>query len=503
MIGTPTSPRRSRPYAFLIGVLCGVVVTGLVLPMVVGERPPSADAGSAGPAAIGLPGDDQLPDATDDGVDRAGTPRAGSDAASSPSAGQTPQPAITAAGESTSTPTSSSEVGVTPDAVKVGFLLTDLGNPTGLAVGPGVSVEEQQQQWQAYVDELNERGGVAGRRVQPVYRNATILDKDQMRATCIRLAKDDKVFAVLDAGGAAIGELPQCYTAEHGLPLLAGGAAGLWDDAFASSRGLLFVMHQRGSRLMRSFAAELDRVGRLRGKTCGILADQFQGASPRGGEALEAELEARGCKVAHRETLSADLSTGSSQIPLAVQQMRGKGVNAVMLLANPVYATQFVQGAQAQAYQPEYNLTDWLGGVTDFAVQNMPPEFDGSVGVTSGRIGEDRANMPEAPEAAACRQIYERRVGEQLDRSLEGYTISLTACSELELFARAAAAVSPNLTRSRFATALAQTGTFVPAYQSRGSFSPGKPDLADGVRTVVARTACGCWHATGAFHEHR
>ena len=66
---------------------------------------------------------------------------------------------------------------------------------------------------------------------------------------------------------------------------------------------------------------------------------------------IEAELEARGCKVAHRETLSADLSTGSSQIPLAVQQMRGKGVNAVMLLANPVYATQFVQGAQAQAGQ--------------------------------------------------------------------------------------------------------------------------------------------------------
>lgn len=495
--------RRSTRYGVLIGIVCGSLLTGLVLPLVVGQRP--ADPGGVGSSVAA--GDKQGPDAAaaaggHETVLPTSGPDSGAGAGSVRSSGSSGTGTKAGAAGSNASGRGASDVGVTADRVKLGLLLTDLGNPTGLAIGPGISVEEQQKQWQAYIDDLNQHGGIAGRLIDPVYRNATILNKDQMRATCIQLAKDDKVFAVLDAGGAAIGELPQCYTAENGLPLLGGGAAGLWDDSFASSRGLLFIMHQRGSRMMRSFAAELDRSGRLKGKTCGILADEFQGASPKGGEALQKELETRGCKVADRETMSADLSTGASQIPLAVQQMRSKGVDSVMLLANPVYATQFVQSASSQSYKPDYNLTDWLGGTTDFAVQNMPADFEGSVGVTSGRLGESRANMPEIPEGAACRQIYERRTGQPLDRSQQGYTIAQTACSELQLFAKAGAALGPNLTRAGLAGALMRLGAFTPGYQSPGSFSTGKPDLADSVRTVVANSSCGCWIARGEFHKY-
>jgi hypothetical protein len=317
------------------------------------------------------------------------------------------------------------------------------------------------------------------------------------------LAQDDTVFAVLDAGGATSAELAPCYTTENGLPLLGSGAVGLWDDAFADSRGLMFILMQRGSRQMRSFVAELASNGRVKGKICGIIGDGWQGASPKAGEMLQAELEQRGCKVVRRETMSADLATGSSQIPLAVQQMRASGANSVWFLVNPVYAVQFVQNSESQGYLPDYNMTDWLAGASDFTVQNMPSGFfDRAAGVTSARLGEGRANMPEIPESAACREIVERRSGTKLDRNALAYQTPITACSELQLFARAAGGLGPNLTRAAFVGALARIGAYTPGFQSPGTFSPGKPDLADGVRTLVARDSCKCWVASGQFHQY-
>ena len=492
----------------MLGIACGALLTGLGLPAIVGERPEQAtDVGAA--AGSDVDGSTQLDGqtgGTDSGSESSDVgvgngDGATSDASATAGGGTAGSDGGRSSGQATGG--GAADQGVFPDRIKLGLLLTDLSNPTGLQIGPGVEVEEQQKQWQAVIDELNEDGGVGGRRIEPVFRAATILDKDQMLATCAQLAKDDKVFAVLDAGGAAIGEIPQCYTAEHGLPLLAGGAAGLWDDSFANSRGLLFIMHLRGSRLMRSFAAELTRSGRLKGKTCGIVADQFQGASPKGGEALENELEQRGCKVARRDTLSGDLPTGSSQIPVVVQQMRTNGVDSVMLLANPVYATQFVQNAEGQGYRPDYNLTDWLGGTTDFGVQNLPAQaFERVAGVSSGRLGEARADIPEIPEAVRCREIYERRTGQRLNRAEQGYNLTQTACAELQLCAKAAGSAGSDLTRAAFAGALSRLGAFTPGYQSPGSFTPGKPDLADGVRTVIARDSCKCWIATGQFHQH-
>lgn len=253
---------------------------------------------------------------------------------------------------------------------------------------------------------------------------------------------------------------------------------------------------------MRNFAAELDSKGRVKGKLCGIVDDGWQGASPKAAETLHAELEQRGCKVVRRQTMSADLATGASQIPLAVQQMRASGANSVWFLVNPVYAVQFVQNSEGQGYRPEYNMTDWLAGASDFTVQNMPSGFfERAAGVTSARLGEGRANMPEIPESAACREIVERRSGTKLDRNALAYQTPITACSELQLFAKAAAAVGSNLTRAAFAGALARSGAFTPGFQSPGTFTPGKSDLADGVRTLVARDSCKCWVAVGPFRQ--
>ena len=495
----------TQHYRFLMGVACGVLVTGVVLPFAIGER--EGGSKSVVGESSGTVGDNtgSGPGTRGPGTDQGSTATGDASAASDPSGntvttGGPSRPGETSPSDSGGTG-GTTDQGVSADRIKLGIVLTDASNPLGMDTG-SAGPQEQQDQWRALIAELNEHGGVAGRKIDPVFRVAAILDKDQQRATCIQLAKDDKVFAVLDAGGATSAELAPCYTVEHGLPLMGSGAVGIWDDAFANSQGLMFILQQRGSRQMRNFAAELAATGRVKGKICGIIGDGWQGASPKAGEMLQTELEKHGCKVVRRETMSADLATGSSQIPVAVQQMRASGANSVWFLVNPVYATQFVQNAEGQGYLPDYNLTDWLAGAIDFTLQNMPPGFfDRAAGVTSGRVGEGRANMPEIPESAACREIVERRTGRKLDRNSLGFGTPITACSELQLFAKAAGAVGPNLTRTAFAGAMSRLGAFTPGFQSPGTFAPGKPDLADGVRTLVARDSCKCWVAAGPFHQ--
>lgn len=510
----PAAGARPPLYGLLLGISIGVIVTGLVLPAVIDEdRGASAvltQGGAPGQVIDGVDGVERVEGvagvggAPVAGVD-GGVPGEATAGVDAPVGAEATPGGAGAGGASQPGPTggTATDVGLSPTTIRLGILLTDLTNPTGVAIGPGISVEEQRAQWDALIEDLNKRGGVAGRKVELVYRNAKILEGDQMRATCQQLARDDRVFAVLDSGGAAIGDLPSCYTRQHQVPLLANGAAGLMDEIYQASGGRLVTLHQRASRIMRSYAGELARAGHLKDQVCGVLADEFQGASPKGGALLEAALEAKGCQVAHRATMSADLATGASQVPVAVQQMRTKGVTFVLLLANPIYATQFVQEAKAQSYQPRYSLTDWLGGVTDFAIQNMPNEFDGALGVTATRIGSARANHPPNAVAEECAAIFRRKHGQTLDPKGQGYQLNAHACALFRLFVKGAQPLGMRLTRTSFLDSVARSGPFDPGYQSTGTLRPGKPDLADGVRIVAASISCNCWVATDQeFHAH-
>lgn len=492
----------SPTYLVVLGICVGVVVTGLVLPAVVDDErsgdlvATTSGDGSSSTGAIG-PGLSTDGPASADGADGGAVTDGG------PAAVGQDAPAAGPAGAGADQGPAATDVGLSPTTIRVGILLTDLTNPTGVAIGPGISVEEQRAQWDALLADVNAGGGVAGRKLEAVFRNAKILEGDQMRATCQQLSRDDRVFAVLDSGGAAIGDLPSCYTRQHQVPLLANGAAGIMDEIYQAAAGRLVTIHQRASRIMKSYAGELARAGLLRDQVCGILADEFQGASPKGGALLEAALEAKGCTVAHRATMSADLATGASQVPIAVQQMKSKGVTSVMLLANPIYATQYVQEAEANGFRPRYSMTDWLGGTTDFAIQNMPDAFEGAVGVTVTRLGAARAGYAENAVARECAGIYEKGHGAKLDPRQQGYQLNAHACAILRLFVKAATPLGNRLTRASFVDSLARSGSFDPGYQSPGTLRPGKPDLADGVRLVKADMSCNCWAGSDPeFHVH-
>lgn len=179
--GLPPGPRRTTSGVFqlLVGVVVGMLLAGLLVPLVVGEsrttsvatadlvtgqpdqRTSDTDAGaSSEPAGPSMSSAPVGPVPADRPVTASASDRRDGDALNQATTATTVVSRLRGA--------ASREQGVTATSVRVGFLLYDLGGTasrigfTGSATG--LDPQQQRAAFEAYVGDLNRRGGVAGRR---------------------------------------------------------------------------------------------------------------------------------------------------------------------------------------------------------------------------------------------------------------------------------------------------------------------------------------------------
>jgi hypothetical protein len=518
----PALRLRSRRDSFgmLTGVAVAMLTIGLALPFVLGESVEEPAASMAGQIDLGSERvpilDEPAPDGSTPPVaaalgDRVSlgpgitTPTGGGEgtAASPVPSAASPDPAPAEAGP-VGAPLTATDQGVTATSVKLGILMLDIGQASrisGEAVF-GISTEQQQAAFQSYVDEINDAGGIHGRRIEPVFRTFDVLSQDDMRAKCLELTQDEKVFAVIASGGFA-GPPILCITEEHRTPLLNSGNSGTPTEYLHRSNGRLFTAYQHGNRHMLNWVAELHRVGALQGRKIGILSDD--GTDPGdltvGGGLLPA-LAQFGYEVTHRARLAGDLATGASQVPLAVREMRSKGVDAVLLASSQ--SSRFADDAGRQGWSPAWHGSDFAAIYADAQAQNFPDSFEGALlFTTSSGTSERDAEAVDAPEGEAarrCRETYEQRTGRTLDKR-RGNEYGLTGenCTLVKLFAAGAKAAGPELTRDRFSAGMQSLGEVPLAMWGGGSYAPGKYDAADLISPKRWFRDCRCWRPAGPF----
>ena len=466
----------AKPYPFLLGLAAGVVLVTTALPLVVvGSDDATATASAAGPVEL-----DQGGTATG-GRASVNTGRPSAESRSGVSSSE--QPNGVAAQTTPATTTGD---------VRVGILLLNIGNIAkfGFGGGAGLSTEDQQKVWQALIDDVNAGGGVHGRQLQPIYETYDVLSPDDMRRACLALTRDANVFVVVDGGGYT-GPSVLCVTKENRRPFLLSASSGVPDEYYRQSDELLFTLFQAGGRSMRNFVAELPRAGVSADAKIGILSDHYGGIKETPDQ-LHAALEDAGYAVAFRGDLSGDLQTGTTQIPVTVQQMRARGVTVVVNISNAVYATQFVQEASNQGWHPDYVSNDWNGGSTDFYFQNMPASFDGSHTVTITRVNEGRVGRPQPPADAACIRLASAAVGTQVQRDTDAYGMYVRLCSMTEILRRSLEATGPDLTVTAFSAAAQRVGRLELPGFGGGSYSPGRFDAGDHLRIIRWSAECKC-----------
>ena len=379
------------------------------------------------------------------------------------------------------------------------MLLHDLGGAAQFGIkAPGADVDNQRAAYDAYIAEVNDAGGVSGRKLKPVYRIYDASSEDSARSACNQLTEDDKVFAVLAmqlSGSPAL-----CFTQQHKTLLIS--ATGLPDEYYRRSAGLLFTTDTAQTRTFRNQVADLHQQGVLKGKTIGVLTEDVADDYVAVEEGLLPALKAHGYSVAHYARLSGDQGTSQSQVPLAVQQMRSKGVDLVFFGTNLIAATNFAQNADAQAFRPLYATNDSNSMMNDIFLTGMPDSFT-AVGITSLRVGEWRVGRPEPAYDAGCREQFERASGMSAQREDDGspYGVAMNSCNLVRGLVAGLRSVGTSLTQTALSTALQQGGSFDMAFTSPGSFAVGKFDAPDFVRTSKNDMSCKCWKPVDEFRR--
>lgn len=463
-----------------------MLVTGLLVAFVGDSDDASPVATAGGPIEVG---DEADASTTDE-----------SDAATSTDVGDTgpatPSTPVASGGTritsvATGAPSSSATTDTSP--LKVGFTLFDIAGAGSLGFAIGVDPEDEREAYQAFVDHVNATGGINGRRIEPLYSTYDLTNQDSQHASCLELTDDGKVFAVI--GGYSYSSANLCVV-EQNKTLLVNHNSFTIDELYRTGRHV--SIFAKGDRMMATFARRLAKLGHVNGKRVGILADN--GSDPSGSvmNALARAVESHGGTVARRSMLNGEFASGSSQIPVEVNQMRTAGVQLVLLIASPLFGTQFAQQADSQQFRPLYAGTDWQAMYSDVAVSNMPDSFE-AFSVTTVRTGEVRANIPEGPKAVQCREIFERMAKEKLaPRGEDNYGLVMQACDAVLVFAAAARAASP-LTHATFVSAIQGLGTIDSAAWGGGTFRPGKLDLNDNTRINRFSNDCKCWMPTTPF----
>ena len=514
---------RTRSAVLLIGVVVGLLVAGLAIPFLFGERltsneaapgsdqllvPESGTGTGEAPGAISPTGAADASAGALPGAGGAPAPGPSGPAPAPGGGGGQPAPAPAGGGGGQAAPApggqelTATDRGVTAKTIKVGFTALDTGGLGRTGVAIGVSVEQQRDAWIGYSKEINARGGINGRMIEPVVVAYDPVSESSQRQACLRLTQDEKVFAVV--GGFNFPVAVSCVTRENQTPLFSGYPSTA-DSIFEQSGGRFVTMYPRASRMMQMMVAALDNAGKLKGRTIGILNQQQNDPGAKTSAMLEKAIEARGYKVKRRADLSADSGTSASQVPVTVNQFQTDGINTIFVLSGVTTTTQFVQQADGQGYRPAYHLGDWANNNNDFTVQNMPRSFDGNVGVThimgngnKVQFGKENAAM------ARCRTIHDKYSGRRLAaRGTAEYGATTQNCDSILAFEKAAKAAGANLTRRSIASAVQTVGSFPIANWGGGRFGPGRFDFVEQIRLHVFQSACGCWQPSGGFFTPR
>lgn len=398
-----------------------------------------------------------------------------------------------------------SDQGVTPSAIKLGFLIANTSNLSAAGFNVGVA-GDQTKIITAWLNALNKAGGVAGRQLTNYNYTFDVLDNNDMEAGCKSMTQDQKVFSVITTGGYdSVAQL--CIAQQNHTPLISTDPEpASW---YQESAPYLWGTFMSKDRLFKNQAQWLATSGFLRpSDKVGVIYHDIPNVAPSVEGTLLPALAAKHIHPADVVKLASDSNQALAQIQNAVLDMRTKGVTFVVFDMNLIFKTQFMNYAQSQAWYPRYTDSDEYFGCEDFVTATYPAkEFDGTecLGTTLAGI----LNAPVTPFTRYADQVYSATYpqgyatngnsqSEQQAQQLLNYELG----SEILLWANAADRVGTHLTRPAWGVQMGDTGPWVQqiGYCS-ASFGPHKWDGSDGLSVDRYEAAASGGYAADKFHQ--
>jgi ABC-type branched-subunit amino acid transport system substrate-binding protein len=417
----------------------------------------------------------------------------------------------------------SSGPGVTAKEVYVGIINDVSAGAVNKAAGVGsITSGDNQANTRAIIDDINKHGGVAGRKLVPVYADfdstSTQTLSSQYEAVCQTFTHDNpKVFAALEVGDDTY---RQCL-AKAGVSILGASLPTMGRDDFARFPNMVELDYPNVDRIAayqltplvdQKYFTPWNTVNGTPAPTgtvkVGVLTYSDRVFSKAVDEILVPNLKKLGYDPVVEKiapiTRAADISSQAAAVKSAQLAFASNGVTHVIPFeTNGGLSTLFVPTARSQQYYPRYGVSSASAAealLESGAVDAQ--QYNGAVGfgwLPSLDLPADRnpANGPYSnDERRHCLQVMKDH-GIAFDSgNAEG--IALNSCASLYLLKAAADTTPSLLTWRTFMHAVESLGTaYQPASSLGGAFAPGRPDIVSRAYYWLYVSDCTCMQYTG------
>jgi hypothetical protein len=360
--------------------------------------------------------------------------------------------------------------------------LSELSDQLGFAGDP-----EDAQQVTAinfYVKQINEDGGIHGRKIHAIITDYDPTDEAGMRALCKDWTEGTPpVFAVVDGLGAWTGDNELCITQEGHTPFI-----GEWTtvtDWTTKGSPYLWWLGPDQAVILHTLVTWARSAGDIGdGRKVGIVAGDRASDQLALNEYLLPYLKAAGIRHPVVVTLASnptDSATTASEAPLVVQRLRAAGVGVVIPLVPFNAFFPYLQAETTQQYFPRLLLSDYESTIgIGLGLVPVPYEkaLDGQEGVTVETLGGIDDDRPEGkggydPGVRSCFDSFRTSPTYPFPAPpvhpgpwIEEQGPIASWCQGIRLFAEAAEKAGRNLNRRSFVEAMASIENY------QGTLSP-------------------------------
>ena len=394
--------------------------------------------------------------------------------------------------------------GFDEDTIRIGFLTWSDVNRAGTTVGYAVDYGDAEKIANAVAEDLNARGGIAGRTVEVViydYETADVLGNPAQgdEKACSRLTEDNPVYAVVAVTGILTEGLPACLS-DHGIALIANNnipfPASWWNDnqgwffATASTvlEKLLPVWLDRAAA--NDYFTGWDTAVGGPSPTAPVKVGLLSTSDPAG-QIFTAVATEKLAQLGHPPAVTYEIGSPFDQsgISSAVLRFRSEGVTHVV--PDRLNLLLFPQSAESQRYRPRYAVATTHGPIL-LQTAAPPAQLRGALGVGFyPSLDVDNANDPGDPSPASerCREI-QRAAGED-PTTRESWNGMAKTCEGFWYLA--AAIEAGGLTATGVADGTRRLGRLDPVGAFAVSFEGGRPDGLAAVRDFGFIDDCECF----------
>ena len=369
----------------------------------------------------------------------------------------------------------------------------------------GATAGDQKVQVDAIVANINSRGGIAGRRVVPVYydtagRNSQNEPAAIAQAACTAWTEDAQVFAAMTYVVQMDNEtLYSCLSKRRVLFVpLAGESDAIFDRyaPYVRAPGGVAVDRIPGAWIERLTALKYFsgwdtrtggpgrapvKIGLLYGN--GVRNDQRQLD-----EAFVAATKRALARVKQTVAASFEVTEDPADETAAVLKFKSAGVTHVI---GDYSLVNFTPAAESQRYRPRYGFTSFSPG-TAFNLFAPPAQLRGALGI--GWVPASDVEPPQdpgdvSPAEKHCRDIMKAK-GEPTTKPLAWLAMTW-ACDTFNFLDAAIEPYGPSADGVRHAAA--DMGSMRPAGTFSLKFPGGRPDGVAAVRDLGHRDDCDCF----------